>query len=274
MTQISSSDDLACMVCAGPVTPFMSKHFHGDCGLNEVQYDRCNDCGFVFSRTHFLMDDATWSGINEAYHLNYFQTDNNPDDPRWLERINAQREAIATLYRAGSIPAHLGAYDYGCGDGKLADLVTASAFKVCKYDRYIAGDASDYLTDEDIEAGGFGLVINTSVMEHVRDLETLDAIARSVDPREGILAIHTLVAEHVPQDPDWFYLLPVHLAFFTNRAMEILTERWGFRASVYAVAPRMWFLFRDEEQAQQACEVLRGSGEAVSWKAGFVDYWQ
>lgn len=262
------------MVCNGLSHAYVTKDFHGDCGLDLVEYDRCEDCGFVFSHTHFVMNDAAWSNINDSYHRNYFETDNNPDDPRWMQRISAQRDVLDQLVKAGLIDSTLGAYDYGCGDGKLADMVTSGSLKVDKYDKYISGGGSDYLTEKDVEKGGFGLVINTSVMEHVRDLETLDTIAQSVHPQRGILAIHTLVAEHVPQDASWFYLLPVHVSFFTNHAMEILVKRWEFSASLYVVEPRMWFLFRSEEQARRAYDALCDIRDDLAWKPGFVDYWK
>jgi len=53
------------------------------------------------------------------------------------------------------------------------------------------------------------VVINTSVFEHAREIETLDEIAELVD-EDGVPALHVLVPESVPRDPPWFYLLPVH----------------------------------------------------------------
>ena len=84
-----------------------------------------------------------------------------------------------------------------------------------------------------------------------------------------------MVREAVPRDPNWFYLLPVHCAFFTNTSMQILFEKWGFSSSLYAIDARMWFWFRSE--AEGTAIALRRAGllhdEGYRFKHGFVDYW-
>jgi len=263
-----------CMVCGGKTRPYFEKDFAGVCGLGKVQYAVCDRCGFAFSDTHFSLNGEEWGRINELFHMSFFGTDECPDDPRWMQRLAAQRAAIGYLASHGVFDLSLPAYDYGCGDGKLVDMLKTDGLAISKYDKYLHNTGPEYLRDEEIRPGKFGLVMNTSVFEHVRDLATLDEIAASVHPQRGVFALHTLVCEKVPQDPAWFYLLPVHVSLFSNRSMEILVERWKFAASIYDLEARMWFLFRDEAAARSAYEIARAGRPEVHFKRGFVDYWK
>lgn len=263
-----------CMICGGETAAHFTKDFKGVCGLGEVRYRRCLSCGFGFSATHYAMSAEDWGDLNSQYHLSFFGTEVAADDPRWFERLNQQRDLLSYLNDNDAFPRDLAYYDYGCGDGKLSDLLKARGMTVLKYDKYLHGDHSDYLSDGDVERGGFGLAIDTSVMEHIMDLATLDGIANSVDAKRGVLAMHTWVGETVPADPAWFYLLPVHVSFFTNEAMRRLMKRWGFVASVYVVAPRVWFLFRTKRPAQRAYDLLKAVRDDAFYADGFMDYWK
>lgn len=263
-----------CMICGNHAVPAFEKNFEGRFGLGLVQYCACTSCGFVYSETHFSMNDDEWVRLNHRYHTGFFGTERSPDDPRWMKRLAAQQAAIGLLARKGVFDSNLPGCDYGCGDGKLADLLKELDVNVFKYEKFLTNADSDYLRDDDIRPGKFGLVINTSVMEHVRDLSALDEIANLVHPGHGVFAVHTLVCEKIPRDPSWFYLLPVHIAFYSNQSMEILVERWRFAASIYDVEARMWFLFRNFDAARRAYEAVRTERPEVHLKHGFVDYWK
>jgi hypothetical protein len=117
-------------------------------------------------------------------------------------------------------------------------------------------------------------VFNTSIFEHIRNRETLNSINDLV-AEDGILAIHTLVTEVIPQDPNWFYLLPVHCSFFTNKSMQILFDGWGYKASIYHVPSRMWFWFKKRSNFLNDLfnSGLLNSQEGFYFKQGFMNYW-
>ena len=121
----------------------------------------------------------------------------------------------------------------------------------------------------------YSVVINTSVFEHIREIDTLDEIANLVH-ESGVLSLHVLVPQSIPCDPDWFYLIPVHCTFFTNRSMQILFDRWGFALSIYHVPSRMWFWFHREIDLYYdfvAGQQNQAPGE-YHIKKGFMDYWK
>jgi hypothetical protein len=258
-----------CMVCATAMRPAFVKDFGGAYGLERVHYERCPSCRLVLSRTHLELDGAAWETLNERYHRAYLGTDANRDDPRWLERLAAQADVLPALARDGVAPTARPWLDYGAGDGQLADLVAPRGVQLRKFDRYLPED-DGFLGDDELEPGGFDLVLTTSVFEHVRSLEPLDEVAGLVSA-PGAMALHTLVRGEIPDDPAWFYLLAVHCTFLTNRAMALLLERWGFAASLYAVDARLWCFVREEADALR--ERTRSLPGEVAVSSGFCGFW-
>jgi len=263
-----------CLVCASPVHRFFSKDFAGDCGLGEVSYTRCGECGFVSSRTHQEMTEEQWKTLNARYHGGYLGKKSNSDDPRWLERISAQADVIGRLAQASLLPQVRPWVDWGCGDGKLADLLSDAGLATGKYDEFMGARAAGWATTDELQPASFDFVISTSVFEHFRRSSDFSRVLELVGS-SGVVGLHTMVREAVPRDPNWFYLLPVHCAFFTNTSMQILFEKWGFSSSLYAIDARMWFWFRSE--AEGTAIALRRAGllhdEGYRFKHGFVDYW-
>ena len=217
------------MVCGGATAPFLHKHFE-QFGLGRVDYDRCGQCGFVFSRTHYAMTDAQWERLNTQWVSLYQGTDENPEDPRWLERFAAQSAMIGDIAQLGLLPR--GRWlDYGAGDGKLSNaLMEEHGLTVEKYE-HSSNPAQGYLRADELKPKAFSVVMHTAVMEHLRFRHQLDGIFDLVSD-DGVMLLHTLVPEAIPQDPDWFYLLSVHCSFFTNRSMQALFGQYGYRCSL------------------------------------------
>ena len=263
-----------CFVCNGELKPFFEKEFNGQCELTCVEYVRCESCHLALSKTHFEMSDPAWQTLNRTYHEQYQGKDSFDDDPRWMSRLQAQSETIIRLAKADVLRQSLPWVDYACGDGKLADMLAQSNIEVSKFERFMPPHGSGYVSAEEM-LKEYDLVINTSVFEHLRDLETLDEIAGLVG-ENGALALHVMVKEEIPADPTWSYLLPVHCVFYSNRSMQVLFDRWNFESCIYHVPSRMWFMFRtDRPGLREFVEKEASTGsEDFHFKEGFVDYWK
>jgi len=262
----------SCLICKAETKLYFSKDFQKSFELNLVDYYKCENCGFVFSKTHYEMSDTTWEKINFNCHNSYQNQDYNPSDPRWYERLSLQSEVIYKLAQLKVISNSLPWVDWGCGDGKLVDILNQRGLDVQKYDFYMQHN-SDYLTNQALKQTKYSLLINTSVFEHIRERHTLDAI-NSLIAEDGVLALHVLVKEDIPQDPDWFYLQPPHVSFFTNQSMQILFEQWNYKASIYHVPSRLWFWFREMDNIQMSViKNLLPETEGFYFKEGFMNYW-
>lgn len=265
-----------CEFCGGQFNFSLEKQFD-DYGLDKVEYWRCRSCNFVVAKTLADMPESLWLKLNEKYHSSYQFTENNPDDLRWQERIVMQADVLADIDRLGLIPHQHSWVDYGCGDGKLSDILESKfGLKLAKFDPYVHDLL--YLKVDQLAGNTFDLVVNTSVFEHVRNRKTLDQIASLVS-ENGVLAIHTLVSEKVPVDSEWFYFLPVHCSFFSNKCMQILFDEWGFKSSIYHVSSRLWLWFKKKPEWIE--EVIAGVNKKASdslteyhFKRGFMDYWK
>jgi len=262
---------MRCFVCQGEMIPYFTKDFAGQYGFHNVEYCRCSICGMVVSKTHLEMSSREWEALNLHYHQSFFKMGWSDDDPRRLFRLYLQAAVISKLAKSGVLREDLPWVDYGCGDGKLVDFLDKRGLSVLKFDRYLSPRHDNYLTDGELASSKYDFVINTSVFEHVRSITFLDQIAGLVS-ESGVLGLHVLVCESIPKDPDWFYLLPVHTAFFTNKSMQMLFDRWGFKASIYHFESRMWFCFRKNTEEARAFVKKENSG--YYFKEGFVDYWR
>jgi len=264
-----------CLVCGSPVSFFFSKRFQLR-GLDNAEYWRCANCGFVASRTHLEMAPADWDALNREWHEAYQGTGSDPNDPQWRARLESQARAIDDLERIGLLDRSGRWLDYGCGDGKLSNLLeTRHGLSLACHERYTR-TREGYLEESELVAGGFEFVVTTSVFEHLARREQFDFV-ESLVAKDGVLGIHTLVCEDVPCDPSWFYLLPVHCTFHTNRSMDALFRQWGYRCSVYNVDAKLWLWFKSRPQEVEAA--IRRANRRVRapsyvFKRGFVDYWK
>lgn len=266
---------VCCYVCESKMLPFFNKDFHGAFGLSVVEYWKCSRCGFVISKTHADMKPEEWEQLNFEVHASYQGSDFVADDPKWLTRLNSQSAIIQKLANDGIIPSSLPWVDYACGDGKLSDLLFDKGYATHKFDRYMNHGNADYLSCQDLFNNKYGNVISTSSFEHFLSITPVEEIMSLVD-QSGVLSLHTLVREEVPCDPAWFYLLPVHVAFHTNRSMQVIFDKFGFKASIYHLPSTMWFWFRENiDFVQEYTETYnRHESDILFFKRGFMDYWK
>lgn len=244
---------MQCMICEARTSPYLTKQFDLH-GLGTVHYDRCVDCGFVFSRTHFEMTTEEWERLNATYHHGYQNSTVNQDDPNWVERLLAQARAIAQLTRIGFLSQQARWVDYACGDGKLGRILGDVGLDTACFDRYM-GQAG-YLTEAELLADEHDLVLNTSYLEHIRSIRQIEEMLELLAD-DGVFAFHTAVNRVVPRDPHWFYFLPVHCAFYSDESMRRLFQRHGFKYCVFHRESTLWFWARTDRVRQAFDRVRR-----------------
>lgn len=263
---------MECIICGHPSKYYFSKKFN-NFNLNQVEYYKCINCDFVHSETHRLMSAESWLELNHDYHNSYQGGDANVDDPRWLERIQAQAYVINDLAGLQLLNKEGDWLDYACGDGKLFDSLKING-NLFKYDEYMHKE--NYQTKNQLMNKHFDFVITTSVFEHLLERRHFEAINSLVSDK-GVMGLHTMVCEQVPCDPTWFYLIPVHCAFHTNKSISILLKQWGYVESIYNVNSRLWFFFKQNDLSLE--KIINRANERMSapmylYKSGFVDYWK
>jgi hypothetical protein len=253
---------MKCLVCGSTLLSYFTKDFGGEYSLNKIHYDRCTNCGLVIARELLEMPLKQWEQINYDFHMSFLWKKDFNLDPNWNTRILKQVQDIKELHSARKINANY-SLDYACGDGRLVGMLNRRIpFPSCYgYDKYVGFTGNcDLLTNQ------YDLVINTSFFEHIRHRDNLDEVNKLVADG-GALALHTLVCDKVPRDPDWFYLVPVHSVVYTNKAMQILFDQWEYSCSLYNPDSRMWFWFKEDISRKNI------PGRFL-YKKEFIDYWK
>lgn len=263
---------MKCIICKSSMSFYFTKHFDV-CDLTQVDYWKCSSCGFCASKTHSDMTEDEWEKLNDKFHSKSHFTDDNPYNRN--QRYFNQSQMISLMAKDKLI-AEGRWLDWGCGIGAVSLLLkNYFSLELSTYDKFYTPQVN--VVDKDIlREKEFDLVVNTAVFEHVRDRDTLDEIESFVSDT-GCFAIHTLIPEKVPKDPNWMYLLPVHCAFHTNKSMGILMTDWGYQCSVYNEHSKMWVLFRDKPESVKSCvdKLNKSLGwEYLHFKEGFMDYWR
>lgn len=264
---------MKCLICDSNTHFYFKKKFNIQF-LDEVEYVECDYCNTVFSKNHYYMSNEDWNKLNSSFHGLFLGTDNFEEDKNWIFRINSQIKLINNIYKLGLINSN-DWLDYGCGDGKLANkLSEISKINIDKYDISYE-NKNGYINKDKLDSKRYSLVINTSVLEHLRTKEELLKIGNLVSDN-GVLALHTFISEKVPQDDKWFYLLYAHCIFHSNAGMKILFDKWGFISSIYNVDARMWIMFKKDvkEQIEIYNKNITNQSEYLYYKIGFNDYWK
>jgi hypothetical protein len=262
--------DMNCIVCGEQMGPYFNKRFD-EYDLGVVNYYRCGNCGFCASKQHMDMSANDLARLNTAWHTVNNSRGDNPYHRH--ERHFSQSLMIHLLKKSGLVPEGE-ILDYGAGDGGVAkNAALYFGIKILCYDPYIISTINP--VEGGVSTRYYGMVLCSAVFEHLVSRETLDSIERLVRP-DGVLAIHTFVKGMIPVDPNWFYLLPVHSIFFTNRSMELLMEQWGYTSSLYNPSAKLWIWYRsDIEEVRRladCCNALIG-WKYLYFKKGFMDYW-
>lgn len=272
-----------CLICSAKTSYYFSKAYPGYTGCPfknglKVDYYKCEECGFVLSRTHVEMSDGEWSQLNASWH-HYFEQNpevNTTNQPPYAD----QALAIKLLCENGIIDA-TSTLDYAAGYGTMAKILQKYfGINISIYDKYIKDSRSDltYVDERDLKK--YKLVVNSAMFEHVLERSHLDAVNDLV-ASDGTLMLHTVICENIPSDPGWFYIAPmVHTAFHTNKSMEILMKQWGYAASIYSPQAKSWFLFKKEsiliDTLEQRVDSINRELQTkyFHYKTGFMDYWK
>lgn len=265
-------DSKTCLICSSKMSYYFSKNFD-ESNLGNVDYWRCESCGFVSSKTHFDMTDDEWQGLNDTWHAQSHSSTKNPYNRN--QRYFNQALMLSLMAKHDLIEE--GRWlDWGAGVGAVSGLLEKYfGGGLLTYDKYLKCP-TNLLDEDELTPRSFDLVTSMAVFEHVRSRSTLDEIESYVK-KTGCLGTHTLVPDEVPADPDWMYLLPVHCAFHTNKSMQLLMESWGYTSSVYSEHSKLWVWFKKPSDEMET--KVNALNESMGWeylhfKKGFMDYWK
>ncbi len=271
---------MKCIICCSNSRYYFSKTYSESPFDNmmryigEVDYYKCENCGFVISCTHAQLNEKQWENLNYSFH-SYIENSNN--EKKGNQPPYAEQAMMLSFLGKNRIIRIDDIVDYAAGYGTLSKILFKyHGIKIKKFDKFIQNENQDvYINEKELKT--YKTVINSAMFEHILKRSDLERLNNTVAV-DGCLIIHTVVCENVPNDPNWFYLRqPVHTAFHTNRSMEILMKQWGYRSSIYSPQSKCWVLLKDKiEKVEKKIDQLNNELQHPWFycKNGFVDYWK
>ena len=270
-----------CIICNQEANYFFSKEYKEEpfksfmLQIGKVDYYKCQNCGFTMSKTHYELSNEYWEKLNFDYHTHAQKKKNeNPGKgaPPYFEQAFMLK--VLSEYQIIDINDMI---DFAGGYGNLSNLLSKYFnYTLPIYDPYInCNNKNLYITKESLKK--YNTVINSALFEHVVSRDTLDEINNLVS-NDGCMIIHTVVAENIPNDENWFYIkLPVHCSFHTNKSMQILMNQWNYSSSIYCPSSKSWILFKkDTFEIEEKIKAINKEFqcEYFIYKKGFVDFWK
>ncbi|MHB8059236.1 MAG: class I SAM-dependent methyltransferase [Gaiellaceae bacterium] len=209
------SESLRCPVCDAEAEYFGTARVLGS---HDAQYRRCVGCGAVFAA------NPTW--LPEAYESPIAESDLGLVG-RNIRTARVTRRVIRTLFRKAE-----SFLDFGAGNGLFVRLMRDAGFPF----RYVDAYGPNLFAKGFEAALGPGEQFDFStafeVLEHLtRPVDELRPLAASSN---AVLATTLVLPSPAPPLNEWwYYALPSgqHVTLYTNRSLEVLAERLGFKCS-------------------------------------------
>jgi len=240
---------MKCAICNHETNYYFSKEFHEEHIRGIIpfaDYYRCGHCGFVMSKTLVDMQFEQWQKLNHVFHTTLEKTSRVTllDQPPYIHQIQmlhilSERDVISLD----------NALDFAAGYGNMARLLERYyAKQILLFDPYMQDNDGEVIYVSEKELTSYNTVYTSAFFEHSTQRTFLDQANCLVKP-DGAMLIYTLISENVPQDPNWFYLDPVHSFFHTRKSMKILMNQWGYEASLFCIPAQTWCLFKKNQYA-------------------------
>ena len=268
-----------CIICNHDTSFFFTKNYEGKLKalITGSDYYKCKNCGFTFSPTIYSLKKETFAKLNIDFHkdLEEILIEKNINQPPYLEQAT-----MLNVLEKNKLIEIKNALDFAGGYGTLNKILMKynNCFSFSIYDPYMQ-DLNNgynlYITKDNLKQ--YDTVLASAIFEHVTCRETLEEINSCVS-EHGVLIVHTVICENIPNDSNWFYINPVHCSFHTNMSMKILMKQWNYNWSIYCPIAKSWILFKDEYKRQG--EIVEEINKEFQTKylhyakKGFVDYWK
>ncbi|MBJ6727029.1 class I SAM-dependent methyltransferase [Geomesophilobacter sediminis] len=202
---------MSCPLCQSPLSPFakalvLKKY--------QVNYYRCDGCGFVQTEPPYWLPEA----YSEAINRNDIGLVG-----RNLRLAKATRAIISSFFDGNGKFV-----DYGGGYGLFVRLMRDAGFDFYRHDKYCANLFAPDFEADPTSGQQYELLCAFEVFEHLAD--PLEEIDRMLSHSDNILFTTEILPPGPPQPDQWWYYIPdygQHISFYTMDALSKIAQRFG-----------------------------------------------
>ncbi|MGP8214407.1 MAG: class I SAM-dependent methyltransferase [Bacteroidia bacterium] len=202
-----------CKICNSGTAPFYKGKI-----LNkyEVDYFKCNSCGFVQTENPYWLKEA----YNEAIaQLDIGLAARNIDFSGVVEKL------ILTFY-----PGTNNYLDYGGGYGLFVRLMRDKGFSFYRYDSYCQNIFAQYFDWKDCSVKKFDMITAFEVFEHLP--EPLSDIEKMFELSDTVFFSTLIVPTTGNEFENWWYRAPLsgqHIAFYSMDSLNVIAKKFNKR---------------------------------------------
>lgn len=198
-----------CKICARPVVPFaratvLRKH--------DVQYFKCEHCGFVQTEYPYWLE--------EAYSNAIVNIDIGPIN-RGIQCSEKTKALVVGFFKA-----HEKFIDYGAGYGVFVRMMRDLGLDFYYYDKYCENIfARDFEAEMETH---YELLTAFEVFEHLEN--PVDELNKMLAFSRNIFFTTELMPSNYPKPTEWWYYAldyGQHISFYTHESLKILAEKAG-----------------------------------------------
>jgi hypothetical protein len=178
----------------------------------QVQYFRCESCGFMQTEAPYWLEEAYSSAIATQ-------------DVGIMHRNLANCELTSAVLNL-LFPKMSNAIDFGAGHGVLVRLMRDRGFSFFWSDLHATNDYARGF--ECRESLTYDFLTAFEVLEHLVD--PIAGLAELMCLSENVFISTFTVPQPAPGLSDWWYYVPStgqHIAFYTTESLRILAARFG-----------------------------------------------
>jgi 2-polyprenyl-3-methyl-5-hydroxy-6-metoxy-1,4-benzoquinol methylase len=199
-----------CKICQSGVTSFYKGKV-----LNkyEVNYFRCNVCGFIQTEDPYWLKEAYSDAIAQ---LDIGLLDRNISFSEMVEKL------ILSFY-----PDSNYCLDYGGGYGLFVRRMRDKGFSFYRDDIYCENIFAKHFDIKDASVKKFDIVTAFEVFEHLRD--PLADIGKMLELGNNIFFSTILPPETAKAFDEWWYRAPLsgqHIAFYTMESLKTIAKKF------------------------------------------------
>lgn len=181
---------------------------------HEIQYFRCDVCGFIQTEQPYWLDEAYRDAIASL-------------DTGYVSRNLLYRDIVASILKKKKFISTGKFLDYGGGYGLFVRLMRDKGFDFYRQDTYCKNLFAQYFDVEKTES--YELVTAFEVFEHLEN--PLSEIEKILQYANSVLFSTELQPDiEIKSINDWWYFVPEtgqHISFYTRKSLQCLAEKFN-----------------------------------------------